>query len=144
MYTTSFSVLTYTAISAILSLGCYAIPLSLDTSLSCAKSQWRDIIVFFFVNYLAHAATIPSQPGSKWFESLLWSLLSLLLPFAGLGRSIAKIAVFLEMGKDDVQKAISQGALVIVARNEDWEPPSTNEELVYVDLPQNFDDFTEM
>jgi hypothetical protein len=100
-------------------------------------------VVFFFVNYLAHAATVPTQPGCKWIESFLWTLLSLLLPFAGLGRSVAKMAVFLEMGKDDVQKAISQGALVVVARHKDWEPPSTHEELVYVDLPQNFDTFTE-
>lgn len=134
----------YFIISTILVLGCYALPIPLNAAVVCVPSQWRDIVTFFFANYLAHAATVPAQPGTKVMESFLQSILALLLPFAGLGRSVAKIVNHLHQDKDDVQRAILQGAVVVVARSKDWEPPSTHEELVYVDLPKNFDTLTEM
>jgi hypothetical protein len=142
MPTTFFPVSKYFVILTIVTLGCYAITIP-PNGVVCLPSQWQDIITFFLVNYLAHAATVPAAAGAKLRDSLFWTVLSLLLPFAGLGRSVSKMANYLDWNKDDVQKAISQGAMIVVARSKDWEPASTHEELVYVDLPQDFDNPTE-
>ena len=131
--------LTYFSLLACLLLSCFALPFrTATTSHDCTRTQWHNLIVFFAVNYVAYAATTPSKPGGKWMENLPWAFLSLLLPFAGLGKSIGLAVSHLIYGKDDLGKAISRGAVMIAARSKKWEPPSTHEQLVYVKLPDHF------
>jgi len=76
-------------------------------------------------------------------ENLPWIYLSLLLPFAGLGKSVALLVSYLLYSKDDLGKAIARGAVMIAARSEKWEPPSTHEQLVYIKLPDGFSNTVE-
>ncbi|KDQ51952.1 hypothetical protein JAAARDRAFT_210755 [Jaapia argillacea MUCL 33604] len=122
-------------ITSILVVSAAALPIS--RSVVCLPTTWHDIIVFFVVNYVAHAATIPTVAGAKWYDTTCWTILSLLLPFAGLGKSIGLILNHMMVGSSDLEKASSRDALLIAVRADDWEP-SRHVEEIYVILPEDF------
>ncbi|KDQ51954.1 hypothetical protein JAAARDRAFT_40575 [Jaapia argillacea MUCL 33604] len=117
-----------------------ALPIS--RSVVCLPTTWHDIVVFFVANFLAHAATIPTAPGAKWYDSAAWTILSLLLPFAGLGKSLGLIMRHFMVGNSDLEKALARDGLAIVVRSDDWEPASDPEE-VYIELPNGFHELDE-
>ena len=117
-------------------LACSAVPLAVDlVTRSCTGTNWRDVLVFFVLNYLAHAVTVPSQPGGKWQENSSWVFLSLLLPFAGLGRAIALVVNHFVNDAEEVKRAMARGVVIVAARLPGWRPPQDREQLVYVKLP---------
>jgi hypothetical protein len=117
-----------------------ALPLlSPPATVHCVLTTWKDVLVFFLINYVAHAATAPSPPGAGWSGGFLWRFISLLWPFAGLSRAAILILSDCRFGDNELGKAISVGALTVVARTELWEPPDEcGEDLVCASLPEQF------
>ncbi|KDQ51984.1 hypothetical protein JAAARDRAFT_198641 [Jaapia argillacea MUCL 33604] len=113
--------------------------LPMPRSVVCVPTTWHDIAVFFVANYIAHAATIPTAPGAKWYDTAAWTILCVLLPFAGLGKSLGLILSHFLVGSSDLEKALAREALAVVVRSDDWEPTGDPEE-IYVKLPSGFDE----
>ncbi|KDQ51450.1 hypothetical protein JAAARDRAFT_105470, partial [Jaapia argillacea MUCL 33604] len=80
------------------------------------------ILVFFRVNYLVHASTIPSMAGTKWYDMTCWTILTLFLPFAGLGKLLGMICRHFIVGESDLEKAEVHNALLLVMRMAEWTP----------------------
>ena len=126
----------------------FAFPISIRTSISCRPIVWEKILVFFLLNYGAHAATTISIPGARsvwvWAQ---WPILSFFFPFAGLGRAIGLLVNHRQYGHDELGKAMAVGAVVVVGRSKNWQPRTRREgeegELVYVKLPDGFTEATD-
>jgi aspartate/methionine/tyrosine aminotransferase len=56
--------------------------------LLCKPPEWYGYIVFFFANYVAHAATVVSLPGQGFNETFLTSIAALLVPSTRIVRAI--------------------------------------------------------
>lgn len=59
-----------------------------DPNLICTPPKWYDYILFFFTNYLAHAATIVSVPGQSVTETICVGVAALLAPSSGIMRAM--------------------------------------------------------
>ena len=73
--------------------------------------------------------------------SAVWIIGSLFYPFMGLVRSIVLLSNYTR-AKDEIGKAISQGAVMVAARSRDWVPRFTHNELIYVGLLRDFPEYT--
>ena len=126
-------------------LASFALPLhSNDDSVAqvtCTPADFKSVLLFFFANYAVHAATVPSVAGC-FTISLLWIIGSLFYPFSGLIRSIT-LLFYYTITKDQIGKAISQGAVMVAARSTDWVPRFTHDELIYVRLNREFPENTD-
>jgi hypothetical protein len=105
------------------------LPLPVGTSnhgtpgLLCTPTKWTDVALFFLLNYVAHAATVLTQPGERSDDYIVSVVGCLMFPVLGLYRGIEAIfsgAVFVK--KDDLRKAARSGALCMVVRGNDWRP----------------------
>jgi len=124
---------------AILVHSSIAIPIFPDDSVDCSPTTWTDILSFFLLNYVAHAATTPSPPGVNWWGSFQYPFISVLFPFAGLGRASSIIFNNAYYGVDDLGKALSVGALAVAVRTKNWNPlHECGERLVCDSLPSQF------
>ncbi|KAL3486904.1 hypothetical protein BJX62DRAFT_12938 [Aspergillus germanicus] len=56
--------------------------------LLCKPPEWHDYIVFFFANYVAHAATVILLPGQGFWETFLSAITALLVTSSGIVRAI--------------------------------------------------------
>ena len=126
-------------------LASFALPLhSEDNSIdlvTCVSADYKSVFIFFFANYAVHAATVPSAPGRPVI-SVIWTIGSLFYPFFGLIRSVVLLSHY-TLAKDEVGKAISQGAVMVAARSRDWVPRFTRNELIYVGLLREFPEYTD-
>ncbi|KAJ4298301.1 hypothetical protein N0V90_006201 [Kalmusia sp. IMI 367209] len=122
-----------------------------DSELICMPSKWKDIVVFFLVNYVTHALTTVVLPGEGWESYLTNALASLLFPGFGAYRGLRAIFVGWatvrkrfraepwEQGESahthkhkarrarDLQKARRAGALCMIVRSADWMPQDGDE-----------------
>jgi hypothetical protein len=64
----------------------------------CLPAAWTDIIFFFSANYLAHAATVRNNPGTRFTPSTLIAFNCLFAPAWGLRNAITQILYFLHLG----------------------------------------------
>ncbi|KDQ51972.1 hypothetical protein JAAARDRAFT_184571 [Jaapia argillacea MUCL 33604] len=119
-----------------------AVALPIPRAVVCVPTTWSDIAVFFVANYIAHATTIPTAPGANWYDTAAWTMLSLLLPFAGLGKSLGLILSHFIAGNSDLEKAWAHDALAVVVRSDDWEPADDPEEIC-IKLPRGFHEIEE-
>ena len=126
-------------------LASFALPLHSDddsiTQVTCAPADFRSLLLFFFANYAVHAATVPSVAGRP-AVSVLWIIGSFFYPFLGLIRSITLLSHY-ALSKDEIGRAISQGAVMVAARSSDWVPRFTHNELIYVGLLREFPENTD-
>jgi hypothetical protein len=97
-------------------------PIRTSTSAPCVQITWQSIIVFYGVNYLAHAGTVPTPAGAKWDFALQWALASFILPYVGLGRSFALIHRHFTWRNNELKQALASNALAVLARSKDWKP----------------------
>ncbi|KAH7075014.1 hypothetical protein FB567DRAFT_182368 [Paraphoma chrysanthemicola] len=91
--------------------------------LLCTPTKPIDLLTFFLLNYLAHAATVLTKPGERADDFFVSVVGSLLFPALGLYRGIEAIlcgAVFVR--GDDLRKAAKSSALCLVVRGADWRP----------------------
>jgi hypothetical protein len=125
----------------------FALPITTRTTISCHPIVWEQILVFFLLNYGAHAATTISIPGAKWWANGQWQISAFFFPFAGLGRAIGLLIGHRLYGEDELGKAIAMGAVVVVGRSKNWQPRSRERgegDLVYVQLPDGFNEATDL
>ena len=108
---------------------------------ACVPADFKSVLIFFLANYIAHAATVPSAAGFSAI-SAFWIVGSVFLPFLGLNRSTILLFHY-ALAKDQIGKAISQGAVVVAARSRDWVPRFTRDELIYVGLLRKFPENTD-
>lgn len=82
-----------------------------NSKLLCRRARWYDVAIFFFGNYLAHAATVRSDPGQSLFKSCYHLILALLIPTAGVHRGILAIISGAIFEKTSLLTALEAGAL---------------------------------
>ncbi|OJJ42170.1 hypothetical protein ASPZODRAFT_137444 [Penicilliopsis zonata CBS 506.65] len=89
----------------------------------CIPTKWIDVVIFFFGNYFAHAATVVKFPGEPHHIIALNMLLVVLFPCLGAGRGLfvlsRRAALF---SKDPLQQALQAQALCMVVRAPTWTP----------------------
>jgi len=122
-----------------------------DSEVICTPAKWKDITLFFLVNYITHALTTVVLPGEGWESYLTNALASLLFPGFGAYRGLRAIFVgwatvrkrfraepwdhgeSVEVHKHkarrarDLQKARRAGALCMIVRSSDWCPANGDE-----------------
>ncbi len=101
-----------------------------DPHLLCTRSTWSNVATFYLANYVAHAATVKSEPGQLMLRGVLSMLLALVLPTSGVLRGLDAIRRHAIIGGSPLQKARKAGALCEVVRTEDWEPQRSPGDLV--------------
>ena len=88
--------------------------------LFCEEKRWQSIFVFLATNYIAHALTTIPNPGVKWKDHLFTGFVALLLPNVFLTGAIRSVVShFVRGGSDDLHRAFSQRALLILVKRED-------------------------
>lgn len=94
-----------------------------DPDILCVPSKSTDILLFFAVNYLAHAVTVKSRPGEKLHNNAFFIALALIYPYSGLLRGMEAIARRAAWFRgNELQRAARAGALCVVVRNRKWLP----------------------
>jgi hypothetical protein len=93
-----------------------------DDHLLCTPTVWTDVVVFFLGNYLAHAATIKTNPGESPQSVTTAIIAALLFPTAGIARGLRAIYSLAKYGKTDLHVAARARALCMLTRAGDWEP----------------------
>lgn len=87
-----------------------------NCKLLCRPTTWTDIILFYFGNYAAHAATVVSHPGQSLMSTLLTIVTALFFPGSGVRNGIAAIRSFAIFGDTNLQVAARAGALCAVVK----------------------------
>lgn len=90
----------------------------------CRQAEWTDILSFFLLNIVVHAATVPPSPGSAFFETAEHIIWSLFTPYYGAVRAVRIISHASIWASTPLQRALRAEALCVVARTKDWK---TNE-----------------
>jgi len=80
----------------------------------CGAPSWDDIIAFFLLNYVAHAATVRHFPGDSTKTQMWWTACALFVPFAGVWRACQSIANARPFEKNELERAKYAGALCVV------------------------------
>lgn len=93
-----------------------------NPNLLCTRSTWSNVATFFLANYVAHAATVKSNPGQPVLRGVLSMLLALILPTSGVLIGLDAIRRCAVIGGSPLQKAKKAGALCEVVRTHDWKP----------------------
>ncbi|RYP64374.1 hypothetical protein DL771_008768 [Monosporascus sp. 5C6A] len=62
-----------------------------DPQLICKPPNWKDYVAFYALNYLIHAATIPSVPGETKGEIVFAVLNALFIPGFGVLRALRRL-----------------------------------------------------
>jgi hypothetical protein len=87
-----------------------------DCNLLCRPASWTDIITFFLGNYVAHAATVITQPGQSTLVTILSIIGALLFPGAGITRGVQTIHSLVVFAPTELQRASKAGALCMVVK----------------------------
>lgn len=87
-------------------------------NLICIPTQWYNLIVFFGLNYIAHAFTLVTPPGATYREQLRCSLYALTCPGSGIIRCLRWIIAFAAWESDPLAKAAKVGALCMVLKEQ--------------------------
>ncbi len=96
-----------------------------NPKLLCTPTQWSDVILFFFGNYFAHAATVITKPGQSLTHAGRTILWALVLPGSGINQAVNAIlrrAVW--ETKNPLKRAARAGALCMVVRKEEADSAS--------------------
>jgi len=88
----------------------------------CEATTWRDIFLFYLLNYFTHAATALSPPGARSWVIFKSQLICLLYPFHGLLRAVSLLFSHCVFGTDELGSALAVGALTVVSRTKTWKP----------------------
>jgi hypothetical protein len=94
-----------------------------DANILFLPTKWTNIVIFYLVNYVAHAATVKSLPGEKLGEMVYVAVVALIFPYSGLIRGIEAIVRRAAWRKGNaLQRAAKVGALCVVVRDKTWKP----------------------
>lgn len=95
-----------------------------DCELFCKPATWKDIIVFYLANYVAHVATVVTEPGESPLTSIISLALVLFFPGAGIVKGALAISSGAVFASTELRQAARAGALCVVVKDE---IPETNE-----------------
>ena len=96
---------------------------SQESNVVCKATSWTDLLVFYGVNYLAHAATMKTLPGESVFEKAFTMAYTLLLPATSVFKAASAIRrIAIKNGRSELRGAARAGALCTVIRSETWKP----------------------
>ena len=92
-----------------------------DPDSLCIPPTWIDIASFILFNYIAHGATVVSNPGdSSTFGDVV---IAILLPITGIKRALNSIFRHPRLtAKNDLEVAARSGALCMLIRKKGWKP----------------------
>ncbi|KAH6971191.1 hypothetical protein BKA56DRAFT_495746 [Ilyonectria sp. MPI-CAGE-AT-0026] len=89
-----------------------------DCDLLCWPASWKDIIVFYLANYIAHTATVVNEPGQSTLVTILSAALALFFPGVGIVKGVQAITSGAFLADTELQQAARAGALCIVVKDE--------------------------
>jgi hypothetical protein len=89
-----------------------------DKTLLCTPSNWKAIFVFFFGNYILHAATSRPLPGESRVSQGIAIAMTLLFPASGVLRGLKAILSGSKFTRSDLKAAARAGAFCTVVREE--------------------------
>lgn len=94
-----------------------------DPHTVCVPTKWYNFVVFYLVNYFAHAATVKTAPGEPFSLIILNMVSALFFPYYGITRGIEAIYhhAICYRGLD---RAAHAGALCTIIRTNTWRPPA--------------------
>ena len=103
-----------------------------NPNLICLPTKWTDIVIFLLGNYIAHAATVKSNPGESTKSTVANVVGALLFPTSGVFRGVSAIASLGIFAKTPLQTAARAGALCMVVRTKKWRPlpGNTNSDVI--------------
>lgn len=93
-----------------------------DPKVHCEPTNWYDICLFIFTNYILHALSVRSLPGENSYSSFVIKIACLLIPSTGLRRGLCLITRANAAADNDLQAAARARALCMVIRKSDWRP----------------------
>jgi len=83
-----------------------------DPNLLCTPAKWYEVLLFYAVNYLAHAVTVKALPGEQLGDTIAVIFAALIYPYSGVLRGIEAIARHAAFSSGNaLQKAACAGAL---------------------------------
>ncbi|KAK4168172.1 hypothetical protein QBC43DRAFT_296845 [Cladorrhinum sp. PSN259] len=87
-----------------------------DCNLLCKHASWADVAIFYLGNYVAHAATVNTEPGQSTLNSVFTIISVLLFPGAGVVKGLQAIYSRAVFAPTELQKAARSGALCVVRK----------------------------
>ena len=94
------------------------LPMRNSGTQTCGPASWETIVLFYLLNYGAHAMTVVGFPGEREPISLMWATLALLLPYSGIGKACLSIAYSTPGSRDPLKRAMYAGALCKVVEGD--------------------------
>ena len=88
----------------------------------CVDASSVDILIFFFGNYLTHAATVKSQPGDSTSQTVISILTALVCPSSGISRALSALFRCSRTKKSELDQALQAGAVCMLVRSSNWRP----------------------
>lgn len=103
----------------------------------CRPTDWVDILKFIFFNFILHAVTVKSYPGSSTVLRCLDIFTGVCLPLLGASRAILSIYWSPCGEPGDLKAALRAGAVCMVQESEDAypEPGATYRHIRYIMEP---------
>ena len=95
-----------------------------NPNLLCTPTRWTDVVIFFFANYVAHAATTKSLPGEPALATLRLHMTALFFPLAGVLRGVKAVGQLAVLSDTPLGTAAWAEALCVVIRTREWQPKS--------------------
>ncbi|OCL02254.1 hypothetical protein AOQ84DRAFT_393104 [Glonium stellatum] len=89
-----------------------------NPGLLCMPAKWSDVAIFYFGNYVAHAATVKALPGESTLGAIFAIIAALLFPITGVIRGFKTIYQSAITAKTELQTAARAGALCTVVRQD--------------------------
>src|SRR5579871_6648055 len=93
-----------------------AYPVLPRSTVICGPASWQDIVIFYLLNYGAHAATIKSFPGERTSVNIMWVVAALLLPYSGIVRACVALTHGTSHKRSDLMRAARARAFCEVVR----------------------------
>lgn len=93
-----------------------------NNKVHCEPTNWYDICLFLFTNYVLHALSVRSLPGENSYSSFVIRIACLFIPSTGLRRGLCLITRANGAADNDLQAAARARALCMVIRKPDWRP----------------------
>ncbi|KAF2187309.1 hypothetical protein K469DRAFT_445772, partial [Zopfia rhizophila CBS 207.26] len=85
-----------------------------DPNLLCLPIKWTDIVAFFLGNYVTHAVTALSKPGSGCLDNVWVAVQALPFPAVGAMRGASAILTLAVFASPDLEKAVKAEAVYMV------------------------------
>lgn len=82
----------------------------------CTPADWQSIVLFYVVNYGAHAFTVVSYPGEKTWFTTYSRFIALLLPFSGILKALELLVERSCFTSNPLRQALYARALCHVVR----------------------------